>query len=46
MKIEKRDGGSGWRTTCLACTAGRPISREANVLYQYELKRQPVGVRW
>jgi hypothetical protein len=58
VKIEKREGGSGWRAVCLACTwvtiffwapdrtdkFGRPISREANVMYRYELKRQPAPV--
>jgi hypothetical protein len=58
VRIEKREAGSGWRATCLACTwvtifywdpdrtdkKGRPIDREANVRYRYELKRHPAGV--
>jgi hypothetical protein len=58
VRIERREGGSGWRAVCLACTwvtiffwdpdrtdkAGHPIAREANVLYRYELKHQPVSV--
>jgi hypothetical protein len=53
LRIERRDGSSGWRSTCTVCTTqlvyfwdadrtdrrGRPIRREANVLYQYPLKR-------
>ena len=58
VKVEKRENGTGWRTTCLACAQvtifyldlqrtdkkGRPIDREANVRYKYELKHQPVSV--
>jgi hypothetical protein len=55
VRIERRDGSGGWRSTCTVCTSmwlyfwdaertdgqGRPIRREANVLYQYPLKRTP-----
>jgi hypothetical protein len=58
VRIEKREGGTGWRATCLVCTQqtvfywdpvrvdrkGRPVIREANCLYRYELKHQPVSV--
>jgi hypothetical protein len=56
IKIERRDGSSGWRSTCSVCTSqwvyywrpdmvdehGRPVRREANVFYTYELAHQPV----
>jgi hypothetical protein len=58
VRVEKREAGTGWRSTCLACgtlcvyfydaervdATGRPISREGDVRYQYELKHQTVAV--
>jgi hypothetical protein len=58
VRVEKREAGTGWRTTCLACgsmcfyywdpdrldSSGRPIRREGDVRYQYELKHQTVAL--
>jgi hypothetical protein len=57
VRVERREGGTGWRSTCSVCTTqwvyfwdadktdrqGRPIRREANCWYQYELAQALVS---